>query len=368
MAHRAGIWSGQPLATARTHCPEGLDVTVPEDAARALDPAWRLLAEACPIIEPDPDGHLQAFGAWPTGGPPLPELRALMARAREAFPMADLAVGLGGNRLVARLCCPAETGFAVVAPGGERRFMADQPIAALAPLPPRLPHRLAVLGIRRCGQLLEIPPATLRARLGGEAVSLRPRCAGQDSEPVRALYPPRVLRARATFPDGLPPGAWSDAVTELSGQAGASLGRGEGVGCLHLWIDGAEHTRRWTAPQRQADRIRHAARQLALQAGTSATACAEVFELELGDLAVVPITPRLLWSPQPGEREQARLEPLFDRFPARLLRRGAPEPDRHEAMLALLDPWRAQRQGGGRPVDQLYLRASTSVIYCRHET
>lgn len=341
-ARRGGVRAGQSLSVARTFCPDGLSTVFVEDvhAAELLNGAWGLLSESCSVIEPDPDGRPEAYAAWTGVSPPLPELRALFSRQAEVFPLTDLAIGLGPNRLIARLACP-ETGFSAVAPGGERRFMARQPLAVLGPLPRHLTHWLCGLRIYRCGAFLEIPEPVLVARFGHSVHRWRAMCAGMDMDPVRAVYPPRALRTRLPFAEGVAKERLGEVAEGLVRRMLGDLRPTEGAFCLTVRSGDVCHMRRWSSPKRGEVLVR-AARCLALGVARE-IADAEAMEVELTDLAMRPFIPRDVWAEQREERQrQDTLQRLLSRFPENLLRRGAPARDRHEAMLDLLDPWRLE--------------------------
>ncbi len=339
-ARRGGVRAGQALSLARTFCPDGLSTVSLEDARAAdlLKGAWGLLSESCSVIEPDPDGRPEAYAAWTGASPPLPELRALFSRQVEVFPAADLAIGLGPNRLIARLVCP-ETGFAAVAQGGERRFMARQSLAVLGPLPRHLTHWLCGLRVHRCGPFLEIPESVLVARFGHSVHRWRAMCAGMDSDPVRSLYPPRALRTRLPLAEGVAKEFLGEAAEGLMRRMLGDLRPTEGAFCLTIRSGDVCHMRRWPSPKRGEVLVR-AARCLAARVAREMRD-AEAMEVELTDLAVRPFAPRDVWVEQREDlQRQATLQRLLSRFPENLLRRGAPVRDRHEAMLDLLDPWR----------------------------
>jgi len=345
IARAGGIRPGLDAAAARTVCPGAEGRTfAPPAAARLLTPAWDTLAAASSTVEPDPDGRPEAYAAWPAASPPLPEIRALTAGVRRAFPHVDLSVGLAGNRLVARATCPPDAGFAAVAPGGEARFLAPLPLQALVDqglLAPALHRRLRELGLHRCGQAAALPEAALQARFGREGGRLRALCLGRDERPVAALHPPRTPSARRAFPDGLPPGTWPEAAARLAGRAGTALGPAEGARSLVLCGAFGERRRTWKGPQRTAGVLARAAAELARRAAEAREGPTDHLEVRLEGLAAIPIPPLSLLPPPFGDRRQSKkLEDLLAHLPRGILRRGPGAVDRYERLLSLLDPWR----------------------------
>ena len=75
-------------------------------------------------------------------------------------------------------------------------------------------------------------------------------------------------------------------------------------------------------------------------------------EVVLAGLAATPVAARPLWSQgPPGVQGRAKLDDLLARLPRSLLRRGWGALDRHEVLLALLDPryGRGTAQDDGAP-------------------
>ncbi len=392
-ARTRGIRPGLDAAAARTVCPAAESRTFdPAAAADLLTPAWDTLATAASTVEPDPDGRPEAYAAWPEASPPLPELRTLTADVRRAFPHVDLSVGLGGNRLTARAACPPDAGFAAVAPGGEARFLAPQPLQTLVDqglLAPSLHRRLAELGLHRCGQAAALPEAVLQARFGREGRRLRTLCLGQDGRPVSALHPPRAPSARRAFSDGLPPGLWPEAAAHLAGRAGTALGPAEGARSLVLCGAFGERRRTWKAPQRAAGILARAAAELARRVAETRQDPTDHLEVRLEGLAAIPISPLSLLPLPLGSRRLAKaegertaprmgigrqaptpagppptrdasgapppqcarsiahppqeLDALLSHLPCEMLRRGSGAMDRYEHLLSQLDPWREAR-------------------------
>ncbi len=351
-ARALGVRSGQPAAAARTVCPEGAWAAFdPAAMAGPLTGAWRLLAEAADRVEPDPDGRPEACAAWPAGPPPRLEVQALVLAVQEALPHVDLAAGLGDSRLVARAACPPERGITWVdGPRARGRLLAALPLADLAAqglIAAPLLRRLHDMALYACGQVAEVPESALQARFGRDGPRLRALCLGQDPRPVRALFPPRTLCARRAFPDGLPPERWAAVALELARRAAAGLRLGEGVRDLHLrGAGGGERTRRWKSPQSAVDLLARAAAALAAEAARTCREAAGALEVVLSDLDALPVRPLDLFAAaRPGGQA---LDGQLERLPRQALRRGwggdgGARPvwlRRHEAMLALLDPWR----------------------------
>jgi hypothetical protein len=336
-AREQGVRPGQEVAAARAACPEAArrPFDPAADAAR-LSEAWDLLAEASSTVEPDPDGRPEACAAWPGGSPPLAELGALDRTVRRRLPHVDLAGGLAGSVLVARLACPPGRGVAVVDAGREELFLSGRPLRELVDrglISPALGRRLEGMGLIRCGQVASLPESALAGRFGREGRRLHRLCRGLDGRPVRPLHPPRALAARRSYPDGIPPDARADAAAGLARRAAGGLRPGEGVGRLCVRGDGGAAGRAWNPPCRDPAALARAAAELA-SGLPGETGRLEVRLEELAPAAAEPLD--LL-----DGRARPGLDDLLARWPRGALRRGWGGLDRHEALLALLDPWRS---------------------------
>ena len=346
-ARAQGVGPGQGVAEARSRCPRADWRTFdPASAAQALSGAWALLTEASSTVEPDAAGRPEAYAAWAGEALPLLELRALSVEVGRRLPHVDLAVGLASSRLVARMACPSRPGVRTVAPGEEWRLLAPLPLAALVGeglLSPGARQRLEGMGVRRCGEVVALPAAALRGRLGREGQRLRDLCTGLDRRPVRSLYPPRAVAVRRVYPEGLPPGAREAAAAEVARQAAASLAPAEGTRRLCLCVDGTAHLRTWDGLRRDPVVLSRAAASLAAQAA-GARAGWEVVEVRLEDLGLLPTVACSLLPPLLGDRRarpSEALEDLLERWSRAGLRRGCGPGDRYDRLLDLLDPWAA---------------------------
>ena len=82
--------------------------------------------------------------------------------------------------------------------GGERAFLDALPLDAL-PLHPKVIAELALLGVRRIGELLALPPGDLGDRFGRSAAIAYALATGEIIEDVRGVAPRRRIRAKRTW-------------------------------------------------------------------------------------------------------------------------------------------------------------------------
>lgn len=338
-AREQGVRPGMSLPAARVACPTADRLTFdPVAGDRRLTTAWDLLAEASSVVEPDADGRPEAHAAWPSGAPPIAELKALQERIGAELPHVDLAAGLAGTALLARLACPQVQGTVRVDPARAAEWIAPRPLRDLVDLGlirSPLDRRLADLGLRCCGQVAALPEPALMARFGHEGRRLHRLCQGLDGRPIRSLHPPRSLAAHLSPPDDLPGSARAEISARLARQAAGGLHAGEGVGCLSLHDGLGTVQRTFRVPCRDHGTLARAAATLA----AGRTGAAGRIEVRLEQLASLPATESDLFE----RRVRPDLDPILERLPQGMLRRGWGRIDRHEALLAMLDPWRAGR-------------------------
>jgi DNA polymerase-4/protein ImuB len=93
----------------------------------------------------------------------------------------------------------AKPGEAVIVPtGGEKAFLASQPIAVL-PLDPDTHRRLRLLGIRTLGALAALPEEAITAQFGATGRRLWQLAAGRVAEPVEGRIAPEPIVAALSF-------------------------------------------------------------------------------------------------------------------------------------------------------------------------
>ena len=213
-AEAAGIVPGQPLADARALYP-GLAVhpAAPAEDLRALD----LLAGACTRFTPwtavDPvwgggamGGSLGA-GLWLDitgcahlfGGEAalLERLIGWLGR-QNISARAGLADTPGAAWALARHATNDSAPFIIAEPGTLRRHLAGLPVAALR-LEAAVIEGLDRLGLRRIGDLLEMPRGPLAKRFGGVVLKRLDQALGQADEPISPRRPPPRHVARLAF-------------------------------------------------------------------------------------------------------------------------------------------------------------------------
>jgi protein ImuB len=245
LAADAGIRPGMVLADARAMLP-GLEIR-PADPA-ADDRALRRLADWCRRYSPwtAPDGNdgvrLDISGCAHLFGGEGGLLDDLVARL-DGFGLtarAAIADSLGAAWAVARF---GPVPRRVIRPAAAADVLADLPVTALR-LPEKVAADLARLGLRRIGDVCEVPRDALAPRFGDIVARRLDQALGRLDEPVAAMAPAPRFAVRLAFAE--PIGHADDiarAARQLADDLCRDLGRhGHGARRVELALYLAEGT------------------------------------------------------------------------------------------------------------------------------
>ena len=107
------------------------------------------------------------------------------------------AAGIGATPFVARVAAARAPAGSVceIPAGGERAFLDGLSLGVL-PLDPKVIDELALLGVRRVGELLALPRGSVTDRFGRSAALAYDLAAGTIDEDVRGVAPRRRIRTR----------------------------------------------------------------------------------------------------------------------------------------------------------------------------
>jgi DNA polymerase-4 len=202
-ARKFGVRSAMPGFRARELCPDG--VYLPsnmEHYAAVSAEVHEVFLRFTPEIEPIAldEAFLDITGSLRLLGEPRKLAADLKRAVREATAL-DVSVGLGPNKLVAKLACTLgkPDGLLVVEPGGVRAFVDPLPIRRLWGVGPVLGAKLASLGIETFHDLSSYDAARLAAQLGDRARELQRLARGEDERPVQAYREPKSYGEENTF-------------------------------------------------------------------------------------------------------------------------------------------------------------------------
>ncbi len=198
-AHRLGLRGGQKATDALALVPDLVIAPAePEADARAL----KALVDWCVRFSP-------AVAADPPDGLFLDIEGVAHLWEGEAALMADLRARLSANGLPFRLALADTAGAAwalahygedgaIAPPGGQDPLLAPLPPAALR-LAPQAAEQIERLGLRRIGQLMELPRGPLAQRFGQETLDRLDQALGRGREALVFRRPPSPWFARLAF-------------------------------------------------------------------------------------------------------------------------------------------------------------------------
>ena len=200
-AERLGLTPGLTLAQARAMHP-GLEAV--EENVEADSQLLDTIAEWClrytPLVACDPpDGLLLDISGcahlWGGEQALIADLAGRLDRAGFAFSLA-IAGSIGAAHAAARYGEPAS-----YAGGEERCFLSPLPLAALR-LDGSTVAGLAHVGLKRIGDIIDLPRAPLAARFGNDLLRQLDRALGREHEPLNPRLPvaPYVAEQRFAEP------------------------------------------------------------------------------------------------------------------------------------------------------------------------
>jgi len=217
-ARARGVRTAMPIAQARGLCPEAVFLRGDFHAyARFSRDMMDLCRRYTPAVEPtsldeaylDVTGCRRLFQACGIAGGgeawPIQAADHLKRTIKRSLDL-DVTVGVGVNRLVAKVACSCAkpNGVAWIRPGYEARFLAPLPLADLPGVGPRTAERLARYNLQRIGDLARIPERMLVEHFGPGGRVLAERARGIDPTPVTTGGEgPKSISRETTFETNL---------------------------------------------------------------------------------------------------------------------------------------------------------------------
>jgi hypothetical protein len=365
-----GVRPGMPLGEAHRLAPEATFLD-PEPAAEAAAMAAALdrLAGFSPGVAAETDPAAPGFGRVEVQ---LDGLERLWGSERSIATLIDEALagllpgpplaGVGGTRFAAAVAASlagGEVALRSVEPGADAAFLASLP-AALLSRDPEVRARLERFGLRRIGQVAELPLSAVVARFGAEGDRLHARARGLETEPWRPRRAPERLalalaiepavadlealrfvlhRLAATFGDQLEARGAAAARARLALELDATFVAGEVPPSLTIDQPLPEPTSEGLAVERLL--------MARLEASPPPAPVARL-ELELGEVAPAAGTQLTLFTPQTGRTgrlgwQMARLGLRFGQDRVGWMEIGDPEALLPEARWR----WRLPAGAGG---------------------
>jgi DNA polymerase-4 len=196
---------GMSLRQAEELCPQAIFLPLREDRYTSASEEMLVALEPfSPFIEPYGLGaaHLEVSGLLRLYGLDERLGRSIATAVNEATHL-PVRVGIARNKFTARIAALESAGekVQVIAPGQERRFLKELPVALL-PISREMRERLHLLGIRTMGQLASLPGSAVLAQFGLEGKRAHQLALGKDGSKIvaRRQQGPQELEFRFEDP------------------------------------------------------------------------------------------------------------------------------------------------------------------------
>jgi DNA polymerase-4 len=161
-----------------------------------------ILEAFSPVVEPlsVDEAFVDLTGTGSLHGSGLEAVTAIKARIRAETGLTASA-GVAANKFVAKVASDLRKpdGLVIVPPGEEARFLAPLEVERIWGVGKVTATELHALGIRRIGQLQQIPRDTLVRRFGAHGSHLRDLAFGVDARPVESSLLQKSMGAETTF-------------------------------------------------------------------------------------------------------------------------------------------------------------------------
>jgi DNA polymerase IV len=198
-ARKFGVGSASPASQARRLCPHA--IFIPPDFEAYRDKSrqvWDLVRARLPVVSQV--GLDEGYADVTDAEKPLRVLRELVAEVRDRTGI-TMSVGVGPNRLIAKVASDLEKPQGFVAMGREEacRRLAGSSLRIIPGIGPKTAERLAAMGLTTIGALQRADEEALAARFGARwARDLRARAHFHGSDVVEAESGPAKSRSNET--------------------------------------------------------------------------------------------------------------------------------------------------------------------------
>lgn len=203
VARAAGVRSAMPIGQALRLCPDAtvFPPAMSKYAAVSRSLRRRLLA-LTPLVEPLAlDEAFLDLSAQTNKGVPAALLLANLAREVEANLGITVSIGLGPNKLLAKIASDLDKprGFALIGQAEAASFLAPRPVSLLWGVGKALAASLEREGIRTIGDLAAREPIWVARRFGQVGLRLTDFARGLDRRRVTPDRPAKSIGAETTF-------------------------------------------------------------------------------------------------------------------------------------------------------------------------
>jgi DNA polymerase IV len=198
-ARKFGVGSASPASQARRLCPDA--VFIPPDfkaySAKSRE-VWEIVRARLPVVQQV--GLDEGYADVTDAEKPLRVLRELVAEVRDRTGI-TISVGVGPNRLIAKVASDLEKPQGFVAMGREEacRRLAGASLRIIPGIGPKTAERLAAMGLTTIGALQRADEAALAQRFGPRyGADLLARANFHGSDVVSAESGPAKSRSTET--------------------------------------------------------------------------------------------------------------------------------------------------------------------------
>jgi len=187
-ARKFGVHSAQPISKAWRLCPQGIYVRPDMGKyARVSRRIMSIFEDFTDILEPISidEAFLDVTGCEMLFGSGAEIAKKIKRRIQDDLHL-TASVGVAGNKFVAKVASDLKKpdGLVVVESGCEKEFLAPLAISRLWGVGPKTEAYLKTLGLERIGQIANLRPNDLAARLGKSGSHLWQLAQGFDDRPV----------------------------------------------------------------------------------------------------------------------------------------------------------------------------------------
>ena len=208
-AREYGIRSGMSTVEAFNLCPHAVPVEGnPGQYIYVSLELLRVYKEFSTIVEPYSidEAFVDMTGTEWTWENCEEAARRIKARMRERFPELTASIGVGPNKLIAKMCSGFRKpdGLSIVRPGEFRKVFGGLPVSEIWGVGRKTAAALGLLGVTTIDELAAFPVAMLRRRFGIAGEILHMMAVGRDDTPVTPYFegmPVKSMGHEHTLPE-----------------------------------------------------------------------------------------------------------------------------------------------------------------------
>lgn len=197
-ARAYGVRTGMRLREARRLCPDLIQCPAdPKRYARVSQDIMRALHDITPDVEvfSVDEAFLDITRCQKLHGTPLRIARMVRDKVYEASGI-RCSIGVSGDKTTAKFAAKLEkpNGLTVIPPWEAEQRLRDVPVTELCGIAKGIGDFLAQYGVRKCGEMKQIPISVLARRFGNLGRRIWHMCQGEDPSKVSVdLQPPKSM-------------------------------------------------------------------------------------------------------------------------------------------------------------------------------